>query len=80
MTKRKDTEKKRLCQKIGDSYASVDDGEGIIFVNTRIKDESMKARRFAHFLDWDTMQINFRDRFITFREVPGGILFLPYFI
>ncbi len=53
MTKRKDTEKIRLCQKIGDSYASVDDGEGIIFVNTRIKDESMKARRFAHFLDWD---------------------------
>ena len=35
MTKRKDTEKIRLCQKIGDSYASVDDGEGIIFVNTR---------------------------------------------
>ena len=43
MTQRKDTEKIRLCQKIGDSYASVDDGEGIIFVNTRIKDESISA-------------------------------------
>ncbi|MBQ6638890.1 MAG: hypothetical protein IJH82_09625 [Lachnospiraceae bacterium] len=45
--------KVKRCQKIGDQFVPIDDGEEIFFVNTVINDCTKKSKLLAHFMDRD---------------------------